>query len=337
MKTLLCLLSVGVLATAPVALHAKIVRTVEKTFTVQPGGLLKATTQGGDIEVRSTDTHEVRVIARQTIDASSEAKADELLEQLALSMEQQGNEVICEAKYGERQRFRWNFSGQPVRVDFIVAVPKNFNADLKTAQAEAQGKLDAGLFKATINLDLRTSGGDISVGDLNGEVKARTSGGDIKIAKIDGDLTAHTSGGDIYVREGTASAKLHTSGGNVRVERAGGRTEVSTSGGDIRLDEVKELVSARTSGGNIHAFITGPLTDDTELGTSGGDVVVNLRRDIGFQLDARTSGGEVDAEGLTITIDRGGVGKSRLVGTVNGGGPTLKLRSSGGNIDIRTK
>jgi len=30
------------------------------------------------------------------------------------------------------------------------------------------------------------------------------------------------------------------------------------------------------------------------------------------------------------------VGKSRLVGSVNGGGPRLKLRSSGGDISVKT-
>jgi hypothetical protein len=57
----------------------------------------------------------------------------------------------------------------------------------------------------------------------------------------------------------------------------------------------------------------------------------------GFELDASTSGGDVRAEGLTITIAKGGVGKSRLAGSVNGGGPILKLRSSGGDISVRTE
>jgi hypothetical protein len=56
----------------------------------------------------------------------------------------------------------------------------------------------------------------------------------------------------------------------------------------------------------------------------------------GFHLDASTSGGEVRADGLTITLEHGGSGKSKLVGAVNGGGPRLKLRTSGGDVRIRT-
>jgi hypothetical protein len=65
-------------------------------------------------------------------------------------------------------------------------------------------------------------------------------------------------------------------------------------------------------------------------------VRVRVVKGAGFLLDASTSGGDVNAEGLTVTIEKGGVGKSRLVGSVNGGGPRLKLRSSGGDISIRT-
>ena len=50
---------------------------------------------------------------------------------------------------------------------------------------------------------------------------------------------------------------------------------------------------------------------------------------------ASTSGGSVDAEGLTLTLEKGG--RSRLAGNVNGGGPLLKLRTSGGNIEVRTR
>ncbi len=77
--------------------------------------------------------------------------------------------------------------------------------------------------------------------------------------------------------------------------------------------------------------------EDAVLGSSGGHVRVQIAKATGFELDASTSGGDVRAEGLTITIVKGGVGKSRLAGKVNGGGPVLKLRTSGGDISVRTE
>lgn len=310
MKTLICLFTVGALLAGPAALEAKIVRTIEKTFTVQAGGNFEAFTEGGDIKVATADINEVRITARQTIRADDEAEANEVLEELEFKLEQRGNTVVAESRYAKRGP-NWFGNWPPVSVDFTVTVPRNFN------------------------LNMKTSGGDIEVGNLKGNVRARTSGGDLMFARIEGDIDGQTSGGNVRLEEGTATAKLHTSGGDIFVDRAGGPTSVSTSGGNIELKSVVELLSATTSGGNIYAKITTPIKQDTTLSTSGGRVKISVPKGSGFHLDANTSGGDVDAEGLTLTIERGGLGKSRLVGSVNGGGPKLKLRSSGGDIVVR--
>lgn len=312
MKSLIPLLTLGALLASPAVLQAKITRLVEKTFTVQPGGNLKASTQGGDITIKTADSPEVRITAKQVIRASTDMEADELLQDLTLTFEQNGNDIVAEAKYAKGATGFHFGSWPPVSVSFTVTVPRSFN------------------------LNLNTSGGDIAVASLKGDVHARTSGGELKFDRIDGDIDAHTSGGNIVLVEGSARAKLGTSGGNIQIDRAGGPTEVSTSGGDITINAVAQLISATTSGGDIKATITEPIKQDALLSTSGGDVRVRVVKGAGFQLDAGTSGGDVRAEGLTLTIDKGGIGKSRLAGSVNGGGPRLKLRSSGGDITIAT-
>lgn len=314
MKTLATFLAAGALLAAPVALSAKtrVTRTVEKTFTVQPGGTFKAATQGGDITIRTADVAEIRVTAKKVFRTSDEQEADDVEARLTLAMEQVGNDVTAEAKYEKRPGGSWFGSWPPVSVSFEVTVPKNFN------------------------LNLNTSGGDITAASITGNVRARTSGGDMEFARVDGEIDAHTSGGDITLREGTATASLGTSGGDIEVDRAGGPTKVSSSGGDITLNAVTQLLSATTSGGDVHATLIEPMKQDAVLSTSGGDVRVRVVKGAGFELDASTSGGDVRAEGVTITIAKGGVGKSRLAGSVNGGGPRLKLRSSGGDITVQT-
>jgi hypothetical protein len=87
----------------------------------------------------------------------------------------------------------------------------------------------------------------------------------------------------------------------------------------------------------VEATIAGALKDDCSLSTSGGSVRVAVDKSADFRLDASTSGGGVHAAGLTIRLENGGLGKSRLVGDVNGGGPLLKLRTSGGGIDVKMR
>ncbi len=305
MKATTPLLAVALLAAFPFSAHAKIERVVEKTFAVAPGGQLTAETSGGNIVVKTADDAKVTVVATEKIRAGSDAEADEILKDLTLTIEQNGNDVVARAKY---EKHSWG--RQPVTVDFVVTVPVKYNVALKT------------------------SGGNLQVADLDGRVHARTSGGNIRLGKIGGDIDAGTSGGDVALEQGAASVKLGTSGGNIRVERAVGPTDADTSGGNIEIGSVENTVRAHTSGGNVTARIVGPMKGDCILSTSGGTVRTTVDKSAAFDLDASTSGGGVEAAGLTITIEKGAVGKSRLAGKVNGGGPLLKLRTSGGDIII---
>lgn len=301
----------ALLAAFATSAPAKIERVVEKTFTVQPGGLLRVDTQGGEIRIAPSSENVVKVTARQKIRADSEAEADALLKKLDLTIEQAGNDVTATAKY-ERQMPGFHFgSWPPVSVDFIVSVPASFQTNL------------------------HTSGGGITVGDLAAAVKASTSGGSIRLGKLGASVEARTSGGDVSLERANGPVKLSTSGGNLNVGTVAAEADLSTSGGSIRIDSVAGSLRAHTSGGNIRAGFAGPLRDNCSLTTSGGSVKVTVEKTAAFRLDASTSGGTVDAEGLTITLEKSNRGRTQLTGAVNGGGPQLKLRSSGGDIVVR--
>jgi hypothetical protein len=309
MKIIPLVCGFSLVALLPVALVAKVERTVEKSFMVSAGGTLRVETEGGSIRVESGADSSVKVTAKQRIRAGSEAEADDVLKKLTLTIEAQGADVTATAKL-ERGGMGIRWGSNPVEVDFVVTVPAKYSANLKT------------------------SGGDIVVGDLDGKVAARTSGGDVKLGKISGEIDAETSGGDVSLAEGRAAVKLGTSGGNVSLGRVAGPAVAHTSGGNIKAERVEHTLEAKTSGGNVTATFVGLLQGDCLLSTSGGKVKANVDAAASFRLDASTSGGDVEAADFTITIEKGGVGKSRLVGAVNGGGPLLKLRSSGGDIVV---
>ena len=302
----------SLLAAIAAPASAKIEREVEKTFQVQPGVLLKVSTAGGNISVSTSHDNVVKIVAKEHIRASSEAEADDVLSKLDLKMEQSGGEVEASARYDTG--FGLHFGNwPPVQVDFIVSIPQDASVELKT------------------------SGGNVTVDDLDGTANIHTSGGDIKLAVIGGEIDASTSGGNVILEDGKAKVRLETSGGNISVKHIGGTADLHTSGGDIKIDSAEGSVDAETSGGDVKAGFTGGLKGDCSLSTSGGQVKAAVSKGAAFHLDASTSGGEVDASGLTITIEHGGSGKSSLSGNVNGGGPDLKLHSSGGDIEIQAR
>ena len=313
MKTRPLILAAGLVAFVPLFAFAKIERVVEKTFTVQPGGMLKVENSGGGIIVESGAGDTVKVVAKETIRADNDEEADALLKDLTLTIEQQGNEVVAKTKYASTPLGFHFGSWPPVQVSFVVTVPTRYHTDL------------------------HTSGGSIKVGDLTGNVLARTSGGGIRIGQIDGAVDARTSGGDIRLGSCTGDTKLETSGGGISAQRIVGKADLHTSGGSISVKLVENALLARTSGGGVEAAIAGTLKDACSLSTSGGSIRVAVDNTAAFRLDAATSGGGVRAAGLTIRLENGGLGKSRLVGDVNGGGALLKLRTSGGGIDIKMR
>lgn len=301
----------GLFVASVAVASAAIERVVEKSFTVGGAGLLKIETQGGSIKVQPSSDSVVKITARQSIKASSESEADELLKGLELTFDQSGNNVSAVARY-ERQKERgWFKSWPPVQVSFTISVPAAFAAELKT------------------------SGGEIAVGDLQGKLMARTSGGSLKFGNMGGEVEGSTSGGSITLGSASGPVVLNTSGGSINVGRVTGTAKLSTSGGNIRIESASGMVRASTSGGSIRAGIDSQLSHDSSLTTSGGSVRVTVNKGVKFDLDAVTSGGGVDVAGFTL--ESVSQSRSKVVGRVNGGGPQLKVRSSGGSVSVRAE
>ncbi len=314
MKNILRLsLVAGLAAIAAPLASAKVERNVVKSFTVTPGGMIDLSTQGGNLTVETGSDGNVKVTAVEKIRADSESEADDLLKALTLTIEQSGNDVRASAKYDSMNPTSWHWgSWPPVQVDFIVTVPASFAAQLKT------------------------SGGNIKVADLHGAVTAHTSGGSLILGKIGGVVEGSTSGGNISLAEGGGKISLHTSGGNILAGKLGGEADLETSGGNIAVESAGSALRARTSGGSVRVTFPGPIAGDSELRSSGGSIHATVLKTAGFSLDASTSGGSVRADGISITLASGGQGKNHLSGDVNGGGPKLRLRTSGGNVELAT-
>lgn len=298
---------------ASVSARADVERTIKSTFAAGPACTVHVATSGGFIQMKPSEGPGVTVMAVEHFRASSEAEADEMAKQLSLVMEAREDGVYATAKYeGSRPPLFWG-SWPPVWVDFVVSAPASSSASL------------------------RTSGGAIEVGDFGGRLEARTSGGPLQIGRIGGDVVGATSGGGIFVAECGGAARLTTSGGSVKVGRLAGPAQLRTSGGRIEVGSAAGTLDAETSGGGVRAAFEGPLKGDCLLRSSGGSIQVRVPAGAGFELDAATSGGGVRADGVAVLVERGAPGHDQLAGQVNGGGPLLRLRTSGGSIEVATR
>jgi len=147
-------------------------------------------------------------------------------------------------------------------------------------------------------------------------------------------LELRTSGGSIDVRGSrTAAVTAHTSGGSVSADGGSGAMDLSTSGGRIDVRDVLSTLSAYTSGGGIGVDRIGPAATDVRAHTSGGSIRIGIDPTAKLSVEAETSGGSVDIDGLSLTART--IGRSRISGTLNGGGGRLDAATSGGSVHLR--
>ncbi len=181
------------------------------------------------------------------------------------------------------------------------------------------------------SVDIRTGAGDVEIEDLGGSAKVETNGGRIEVDGAHGSVELRTSGGPIHVEDVEGDLDAQTAGGRVRISDVHGDVDARTSGGGMTVHDVIGSVRAKTSGGSISVRFDGQPSGEVE--TSGGGIEVTVPEDSAFELEASTSGGRVR---LADDLDcRGKSSSNEVEGEVNGGGPRLRLRTSGGNIRVR--
>ena len=249
----------------------------EKSFDVQQGQLLELQTDVGDIKLRTWDKNEVHIKVYGDHDAEDDVE---------FYFKKTDRGVVAEAE----KEGGWSWFSN-VRMRWEIDVPENFDIDLKT------------------------SGGDVVVVDLNGNAVAKTSGGNVEFENVSGEI------------------KAKTSGGNVRLIDITGNIDASTSGGDIKIESSIGKISAKTSGGNVSLDYTGENMG-IELGTSGGNVTVTIPDNFKAELYLKTSGGDIECN-IEARIKE--FRDNKFVGSMNGGGPELTAKTSGGDIRVYTR
>jgi hypothetical protein len=294
---------------------------VRRSISVQATGRLALNAELGSIRVQPGTATAVNFEVEFRGNPPSRQDFDKMIKNFTLDVVQTGGDVRVEGRFRggwvERSLFDaggWHYcrNGRCLEytwlrgVEFNVTVPAGFS------------------------LEANTTGGSITVGDLKGEVRVRTSGGSLDLGRIDGSVDGHTSGGSITLRGGKGRATVHTSGGSIRIDEVAGDVDAETSGGSISVERSTGRVTAHTSGGGITVReAAGPW----DVSTSGGSIEVALPANQGYDIDASTSGGSVSSDLPVLTS--GERHRRHLRGPVNGGGTPVRLRTSGGGIRIR--
>ncbi len=288
---------------------------IERTFEVAPGGRLAVDASGASVSVKGTTANRVQVAVTRGTDSAADIERD-----YEVNFNQSKEGVTIEIK--SRRRFQIGFRRG---LEVTVEVPSRYNAEIASSGGSVAVR------DLTGEIGARTSGGSLRFEDIDGAIVGATSGGSVTVAQASGDVDVTTSGGSVKVGEVDGKVTAKTSGGSISIKRAGAGVVAETSGGWIEVSEVRGPIQASTSGGSIRAFLAEQPTADSRLSTSGGSVTVTVAEGLALDIDARASGGGVKSD---LAVKSSEDKRDRLVGSLNGGGPQLVVRASGGSVRL---
>jgi DUF4097 and DUF4098 domain-containing protein YvlB len=338
-----------------------------------PGARLRISTRGS-VTVRGGAEDQIKFTVVKRVKARREAEARELLRQFLVKSYRQGDLTGLTVVHGgdgwggadlhvtvprsAREAFldtrggrvdaadfggslRVETGGGAIRLDriggSITAITAGGEIDLGSIGGDAICTSAGGPIRAgTIGgrSELETAGGDIVVDEAGGPLRARTAGGGVRITRAGAAVIANTAGGAVDVGSAQGLVRVENASGPVRIGSAGG-AQIETGGGGIRLGSVSGSLRASTSVGNVFAqLVAGAPMQDSFLITELGDITVLLPSNLGMRILAQIdSGGRIVSEFPGVRERKGD--RTIAEGTINGGGPLLRLTCSNGTIYIR--
>jgi DUF4097 and DUF4098 domain-containing protein YvlB len=256
-----------------------------------------------DIELSTFEgSIEIHSWDRSEIEVEIEKRAmdQETVDEMTVTAEQQGNRVIVK-----------------------VAAPAR-GADSDRVQIGVHFSPSARLrvvVPRTSQLNASSGDGAIAIEDVAGKLNLRTNDGSVRGSRLSGE---------IQVRSGD---------GAIRLERVEGRLDLETDDGSITLEAKPSVLRARTNDGTIRLEVQpdAAISEDWDLQTADGSVILTLPSDFNAVVDAETRDGVVRASHASIRDERrteDDDDRRTLRATLGSGGKTVRVRTGDGTIRI---
>jgi putative adhesin len=291
-----------------------------------------------NVTITGEDRSDIDAELRVHSNAFDDEEAERTAKESVLKLDRAGERMVFTVSYPEAGMQRgWITMKVPKRLAVQLQGGGNTLAINHIAGIElggARGKVDIGDIAGLVSGAHR--GGDLHVVDA-GAVKLTVSGTDVEIERIRGAMSLTMRGGDLKCHELGGSIDLDTSGTDItidRLEKSSGIVRINAVGGSLEVKGLRTEGRFDVRGADVDVTIdrAAPLAIYSE----GGDPIEITPPSGGYQLDAVANDGTIDLPEETLEITTTG-SERRATGPINGGGPTITVRSRRGNITVRQR
>ena len=170
------------------------------------------------------------------------------------------------------------------------------------------------------------------------DLEGRTSDGNLHVSGVRGELQIHSGDGSIEIDDCGGAVRLVASDGSIRLHNLTGTLESRSSDGSVHIDGQFTGIQVHTSDGSLDLALAegSRLATASRVESSDGRISVHLPRLLAADLEIHTSDGRVQCD-LPLTME-GYNSKTEsghsLRGHLNGGGVPLSIHTSDGNVTI---
>ena len=272
-----------------------------KSYTVTDAANVRVKVDRSSVRVKTSDTNQVEF--RVTSEGFAAVKIGG---ELHIDSQQNGNAVELSVRSSPQVTFFLNTK----RIRTEVRMPKN------------------------ANLQLESRDGRVELSNLNGKIVVHTSDGAVNASKLSGSIDIRTKDGDITADALTGAFALDSGNGKVSGTALEGKCEVFTRSGSIHLAGRFDSLDLKSENGAITARAEpgSKIVSTWSIETKDGSVNVEVPKNFQANLDAKTEDGHVYL-GIPVSAV-GETGKKAVHGTLNGGGPSLYIRTADGSIHL---
>jgi hypothetical protein len=313
--------------------------TTTSTHAVDPTVTeLRVQLPSGELTIAGEDRQDLGVELQVHSTGYDDAEAQRLAKETVLQIEGAGGRLVAEAKFPQAGRQTANL---------MLRMPSRLQLKIEPSSARSRVANVAAV-------ELSNSRGESEFKQIAGRVSGNYRGGELQIVDA-GGLKLTTVGTDVRLEQIRGEATLNMRSGELRGSELGGPIDLDTVGTDIlleKLDKTAGILRINAVSGSVS--VKG-LRTEGRIDVRGADVDIVIERAAplaiyaeggdpieitppagGYQLDAVASDGIITLPPGTLEVVTSGQ-EHRATGPVNGGGPTITVRSAHGNITVRSR
>ncbi|HZS97882.1 MAG TPA: DUF4097 family beta strand repeat-containing protein [Terriglobales bacterium] len=327
------------------------------------GATVKIVNDRGAVNVNVSGGNKIEINTAKKIRSDNKDEAEKWNEQTKPQVTVSGNLVTINA----------NTKGagdHPVTVDLNVSLPR------KVALTIAAQRGDVNVNGRDGNVEIADQRGDVSVEDINGDVAlnmdrsaVNMGHSSVRVSQVSGDVTVQGKSNDVSIADVKGAVKINgdVSDGlklskigktvnfkssrtdlefskldgdldldsdSLRGDNLLGPVRLSTRSKDVSLDSVSGDVRIQDENSGVQVGLKAP--GNVQIDNRNGDITLGVPDKVGFKMEARSRGGEVQADfpGVNVTnTDEDG----KASGTFGNGAMHVVLNSEHGNITVHKR